>query len=564
MRPVPVTAVLAAVVLFPLGMLATRELGTAQRAQADARVVTVAKRYAALTGVVMQGPSTAAPRVGTPAEGPTLDATRRAALQGVIATAAVSEIGVELVDGTGYVIAGTKDPASAPEREYAAATLAAGEAVFSLKVGDVVERAAAVPANGGAWRVLAHQPVERAYAVFYQFRAGLFTAVAILYLVVVAGAVIVDRLMNRRIRAPAIQLADLAEAVAAGDLTVRVPSISSTDEVERLARALAVMVSELSRLAQAMNAAARETSAKSGEITASTEEMAASAGQMAQTAGSLSAESASMVDAIRSLTSSANELVSLAGQLDSGAHEGVERNVRLRILALENRGRLDDGSRALDTLTLEVESGADAITALAAASQEIRSFVTLVQKLARQSKLLALNASMEAARAGEYGAGFGVVANEVRRLSTMSAEAADRTERVVSQILAGVESSRDSAQRTVTTAREVREVTSQGSQSFGLIEGAVAELEHWTASIEHTATGTNALVKRMTERLETLSHGTETLAAAMEEVAASSEQQSASTEEIAAAATALDGAAERLSKLVANLRTKDSKGITLG
>ena len=133
--------------------------------------------------------------------------------------------------------------------------------------------------------------------------------------------------------------------------------------------------------------------------------------------------------------------------------------------------------------------------------------MTLVQKLARQSKLLALNAAMEAARAGEHGHGFAVVAEEVRRLSAMSSDAAERTERVVGDVLNGIAQSRTSSERTVETVRAVRDATEQGSRSFGQIEHAVAEADTWTASIENAGAAASSLVARCAPKLDSLAAG---------------------------------------------------------
>jgi methyl-accepting chemotaxis protein len=261
-----------------------------------------------------------------------------------------------------------------------------------------------------------------------------------------------------------------------------------------------------------------------------------------------------MAQTIQLLAGSSDELVKLSASLTAGAHEVVSRNERLRGLATENRARLDESSSSLETLAAEVQTGAAAVDRLAEASAEVRTFVVLVQKLARQSKLLALNAAMEAARAGEHGEGFAVVASEVRRLSAMSSDAAERTQQIVADVLSGIEQSRASSQRAVATVQGVREATDHGSQSFAEIERAVAEAKEWTASVEQTVTAASALANDVRSRLDTLAQGTESFAAAMEEVAASSEEQSASTEEIAAAASTLASAAERLSKIVAGLR----------
>jgi methyl-accepting chemotaxis protein len=121
-------------------------------------------------------------------------------------------------------------------------------------------------------------------------------------------------------------------------------------------------------------------------------------------------------------------------------------------------------------------------------------------------------------------------------------------------VLSGIEQSRQSAGRAVTTAETVRATTVRASESFAEIERAVAGAESWTASVEETSSAPSPLVAEMTERLESLSVGTESFAAAMQQVAASSQEQSASTQEIASAANVLAAAADRLTKLVAGLR----------
>jgi methyl-accepting chemotaxis protein len=361
----------------------------------------------------------------------------------------------------------------------------------------------------------------------------------------------------RAVARPAIGLAELAEAVAAGDFSVQMRHTSSDDEIGRLARAIGAMILELRRLATAISGSSRETNAMSSEITAGSEEMAATAGEIAHTASDLSAQATAMAESIAALARTAGSLRGLAGKLDDGAREGVSRNTLLHRLAMENRASLDASASSLDTLVTDVHDSARAVEVLADESIEIGSFVSLVRKLARQSKLLALNAAMEAARAGEHGEGFAVVATEVRRLSAMSSDAAERTESVLKGVLRGIEQSRQSAARAVAMADEVRTSTSLASTSFGQIEQAVADAEAWTASVAETSTTTGVLVAEMTERLDQLAGGTESFAAAMEQVAASSQEQSAATQEIAGAANTLVVAADKLTRLVGSLKVEE-------
>ena len=429
----------------------------------------------------------------------------------------------------------------------------------AVKIDGVFERATVLSSSSRRWRVAAHEPESELTTALRSSTLGVIAASGVLLLALLLLLYSINRFLDRRLSEPARELAEAAEAVAGGDFAVEVSRVTTDDEMGRLNRAVSAMVVKLRRLAQAIAVSARETGAMSSEITAGSEEMAATAGEIAHTASDLSAQSATMAESIASIAGSAGTLRSLAASMDEGAREGVVRNSALRTLALENRAGLDATHESLSGLVQDVQESEAAINALSDASAEIRTFVTLVRKLARQSKLLALNAAMEAARAGTQGAGFAVVASEVRRLASMSTDAAERTEAIVRSVLLGIDSSRESAGRAVETAARVRIATAKASESFADIETAVAEAELWTAAIEETAATTSQLVVEMTHQLESLAGGTETFAASMEEIAASSEEQSASTQEIAGAANQLGSAAERLSKLVGGLRTQDSR-----
>jgi methyl-accepting chemotaxis protein len=465
---------------------------------------------------------------------------------------------VDLVDSVGHIIAssagGKRFEQVTGWTELPRVSASTADSVVRFGAADARQRGAVSASNGGHWRLVAHAGEATLRAPVVKGQLVLLGVTALLLVAIVGALALVNRSLENRITMPAAELAELAEAVAAGDLSRQVSLRQGEDEIGRLARAVGAMVAELRRLATALGASAQETSAMSAEITAGTEEMAASAGEIAHTASDLSQQSSGMAQSIQWLAGSAEELTRLAGELRDGAHEGVARNGQLRSVATESRTKLDESSRALEALFKDVTASAAAIDGLASASLEVRTFVALVQKLARQSKLLALNAAMEAARAGEHGQGFAVVASEVRRLSAMSSEAAQRTEQVMGGVLRGIEESRSSTERSVVAVRQVLEATEHGARSFGAVEEAVQNSETWTSSIEKAATSANTLVAEITTRLAQLSGGTESFAAAMEQVAASSQEQSASTQEIAAAAAALSSAAERLSGLVDNLK----------
>lgn len=342
-------------------------------------------------------------------------------------------------------------------------------------------------------------------------------------------------------------LADVAEAITAGDMTRRPAAAEEGGQLGRLARAMVEMSSELRRLGLLIRDNSAETARRSTEITAGTEHMATAASGIAETASGLSAQASEMADTIKLLSLDAGRLNTLASSIDAGAGEGIERNTRLKALASESHEQLDESARRLDALVQDVQASARATESLATASDQIRGFVVLVQKIARQSKLLALNAAMEAARAGEQGEGFTVVANEVRRLAQGSAEAAEHTDKLMQDLIAQMETARETSARSLTTVETVRAATTHGRQAFTQVELAVDAADQWVGTMASTASTGKKLAAEITEKLDSLTAGTQNFANAMHDVAAASQEQSASTQEIAAAANALVMSTEKVS-----------------
>jgi methyl-accepting chemotaxis protein len=265
-----------------------------------------------------------------------------------------------------------------------------------------------------------------------------------------------------------------------------------------------------------------------------------------------------MAQTIHEIAADAAKLEEVSASLRGRAQEGLRRERRLRSLAQENRARLDESSHALEMLTFDASASAESIDALGTAVDEIRAFLTLVQKISRQSKLLALNAAMEAARAGEQGEGFGVVADEVRRLAADSAEAAERTDLLARAMAERVHRSRESAARTLSTLQTVNDATHHGRQSFLQVEQGVIDAEKWSAAIDTAVEESSRLVVDMTRRLDNLALGTQGFASAVNQVASASDEQSGNIDQIAAAARSLDTAARKVVQIAGMFRLSDS------
>jgi methyl-accepting chemotaxis protein len=383
-----------------------------------------------------------------------------------------------------------------------------------------------------------------------------FTILAILglALVVATTSVVIRFWVSPRVGKQIADLADVAEAVATGDLTRRPDSASQGGEIGRLARAMVAMTRELRSLAQLLQQSSAETSRLAAEITKRTEHAAGTSSAALGLASSLSTQAADMARNIEQLGGDASHLDDLGRRVNSLAQSEIARNARVRVLTTDSHGRLDESVKELGKLSNDLKESVAATESLAKAMDEVREFVTLVQQIARQSKLLALNAAMEAARAGEHGEGFAVVANEVRRLAATAADAAERTAALMAGVQSNVADARSAGARTLAALGAVHDATTHGRGSLKQVDSAVVEAEKMTGSVAESASAGSALAGDIRDRVAALDALTQEFARAMQQSAASSADQSAGSREIATAAKQLIDAAQRVSRAAGAFR----------
>jgi methyl-accepting chemotaxis protein len=406
------------------------------------------------------------------------------------------------------------------------------------------------------WQLYRLIPAETRQEVLSVDGVVIALGIAVLWIAVAVAATVAAALIfvRQHVSGPAAELARTHEAIARGDLSSSYKPAASNKTVDRLTRSTMSMLTELREVASKMRSSAEDNGQLASRITAASVSAAVSARESATTINTLSQDAAARDRAIKELMSEATTLSEISGNLREAAQEGLRRDKALRQLARENRVRLERTASSLQSLASDALESSEGIDAMSAAVDEIGAFLVLVQKIARQSKLLALNAAMEAARAGEHGHGFAVVASEVRRLATSSAEAALRTTSLVQEMLDSVKNSRESTARTLSTVEQVLEATRAGRQALARVEEGTVEGEDLSGRIEKAVREANELISLMTQRLAGLSYGTTSFSRQMHDIAVSKEEHSKKVADIAASATALTEAAARISELVGTFK----------
>ncbi|WP_151734613.1 methyl-accepting chemotaxis protein ['Paenibacillus yunnanensis' Narsing Rao et al. 2020] len=330
---------------------------------------------------------------------------------------------------------------------------------------------------------------------------------------VVVLAVIVSLLIGysiaRSISRPLQKMASLAAEVAGGNLTQKT-DISGTNEVGQLAASLNRMVDNLSTLVNGITMNSQSVAASSEEISASTQEISSTSTNQSASAASITELFRELSLAINSVAASAEEAAELSNDTVRTAREGggvVEASLK--------------GMQAVNVKMAQLEDD----------SRKIGDIIEVIDDIAEQTNLLALNAAIEAARAGEQGRGFAVVADEVRKLAERSGEA-------TKEITGIIKAMQDNTKLSV---RAVAESVEQSAMTSHAFEQIISMVNHSALKVNEIAAACeeeSAQAAEVMNSVEAISASSEESAAAAEETAAACQSLAQLSEELAHSAAA--------------------------
>ncbi|QZI73249.1 methyl-accepting chemotaxis protein [Pseudomonas protegens] len=269
--------------------------------------------------------------------------------------------------------------------------------------------------------------------------------VVIVALLAALLTIVLALLLTRSIVTPLNKALNVAEVIAGGNLRQAI-EVDGQDEPARLLRALAQMQASLRRTIEQIAGSATQLASASEELSAVTEE--ASRGVQQQ-----NTEIEQAATAVNEMTAAVEEVARNAVSTSEASQQSTQA-------AREGRDRVVQTVEAIQTMAHDVQNTSVMIEGLATQGRDIGKVLDVIRAIAEQTNLLALNAAIEAARAGEAGRGFAVVADEVRALAHRTAQSTQEIEKMVAGIQNGtgeaVASMQQSNQRTQSTLELAR------------------------------------------------------------------------------------------------------------
>ena len=268
-------------------------------------------------------------------------------------------------------------------------------------------------------------------------------------------------LLTRSITLPIAQALEAAEEVAEGNLT-RPIKVDGSDEAGRLLAAMAKMQDKLRDTLQRIAGSATQLASAAEELNAVTDESARGLTQQN--------------NEIEQAATAVNEMTSAVEEVARNAVSTSEASRNATTSAGDGRDLVQETVSATERMSGDVQATATLIGDLANESRDIGKVLDVIRGLADQTNLLALNAAIEAARAGEAGRGFAVVADEVRALAHRTQQSTSEIERMIGSIQAGTEHAVDSMRNSTERAESTLNIAKGAGMSLDTINTAIVEI----------------------------------------------------------------------------------------
>ena len=358
--------------------------------------------------------------------------------------------------------------------------------------------------------------------------SGLQKTLAIIQAIFLVAAVVAIVYLARAIIRPlqnALTVATVAEHIAAGDLSTPI-HVSGNDEAGRMLHAVKKMQDHLVDIVARLNGLTATVSETSGNLLGAVQ--------------TLKANTDSQGDATTEMAAAVEELTTGIHHMAGNAATSINGAENSRLAALEGQSAVEKAAEEISDAVGSVNDASAVVETLSRQSMEISRIVEVIKEIADQTNLLALNAAIEAARAGEQGRGFAVVADEVRKL-------AERTSKSTQEISGMLSSIRDTTAQVVHQMGESVKTVSNGAEEAMKARDRMKQ-------ISDNAVGMLGTINDISVSLQEQGESGNTISQRVERVSAMAEETAGKIAVIAKATTQLDKVSSDLKAVVSAFR----------
>jgi methyl-accepting chemotaxis protein len=380
-----------------------------------------------------------------------------------------------------------------------------------------------------------------------------FTTLIIGVIALIVGlgvSFIVSFLISR----PVNMVSNTLNQLAHGNLTVPEVKVKNKDEIGELARSLNELLHNQKQLIGKVYESAIQVAASSEELLANNEQNARASEQIAHSVQQTAAGSEKQLVHFEEVSSSVQDMVAGIHQIAESSESMQHSTDKATLLTSDGTMSVKAVVSHMSDINDSFEQTSKIVSLLGSRSQEINGIASLITDIAEQTNLLALNAAIEAARAGEHGKGFAVVADEVRKLAVQSKNSADKIAEMIrfvqdetNQAIEAVKSGNELVEKGLSASKEANEAFSNISCSINDVSTKVQEV---SAAVEELTAQSHTIVQTIGNVKEIAEQGVFT----SQESSAATQEQVATMEEVTASAHGLTQLADELQAAVSQFK----------